>query len=370
MEIKIERYEKGSETLSVLEKKWKKLEKGSTNVTIFTSWHWIGCWLNILNFPAWVIEIEINQEIIALGIFVQKNTGIWPFNKKQLWLNKTGQQELDQIWIEYNDFVIHEEYEQQFYSTILPQLVDKLTSSFDEVHIDCTCNETFDAIKGSRLKMDTVGYVKTLQKNIDDLDLTLGFSKNTRQQIKRSEKLLKESGKLVLEIANNAQSREAFLKETAELHIKRWGNTPWGSGFQNPHFVDFHYDLIAQADTYLLKLVHNERCIACGYYLIYRNRVYFYLSGIEFNDDNRIKVGLVFHYMAMELFKGKGFLTYDFLGGDARYKKSLSDTPYPLYSWVISKVNWIYRIEQTIRLIKNHLHSAKNKIRKTLSNLS
>jgi CelD/BcsL family acetyltransferase involved in cellulose biosynthesis len=60
-----------------------------------------------------------------------------------------------------------------------------------------------------------------------------------------------------------------------------------------------------------------ERALASG-------RVYFYQSGLEYAEDNRLNPGLVSHYHAVQYCLAQGYQEYDFLGGYLRYKRSLA----------------------------------------------
>lgn len=55
-----------------------------------------------------------------------------------------------------------------------------------------------------------------------------------------------------------------------------------------------------------------------------RGRLLFYQGGIASFADNRLKPGLAVHALCMEECVRRGIDEYDFLAGDARYKRELS----------------------------------------------
>lgn len=349
MEIRLEPLSTHPESIHLLENRWKQLESASDTVTFFTSWFWIGCWLPNLKKETWLLEIEDKGKLVALGIFIERETGIWPFNKKQLWMNKTGEQKLDQMWVEYNDLIVHRDYTNHFSSDLWQTIFDLKSLNCQEVHVDITKHRLPHGFNG-RHKMQTEGFLKHLDEGSQDILSTL--SRNTRQQINRSRRLLEQRGELMLTASYDSQSRRDMLAQISVKHKEQWGNSEWGSGFDNPAFCDFHEKLIEQSQTVLLKLSVGETELAFGYYFYFRDSAYFYLSAIERDKDNKIKVGLVFHVMAMKYFQDLGFKKYDFLGGDARYKASLSDYSYPLYSWCLSRKNWITTVEAFARKMR------------------
>ncbi|TAP41429.1 GNAT family N-acetyltransferase [Alteromonas sp. KUL49] len=150
----------------------------------------------------------------------------------------------------------------------------------------------------------------------------------------KSEEQLKnvtsEFGELSISAAVDSELVNDFHALGA-LHISQWGETPEGSGFQNPAFVKHHETILnlAPSSVEILQVRAGDTLVAYGYYLIHNRRAYFYCSGINFDiATNSIKPGYLLHYLAMCHFSEQGLLSYDFLGGDYRYKKSLSNHNY------------------------------------------
>lgn len=341
-------------SFSQLEELWTKLELKSSTTSFFISWHWVSSWLSTIGQEPFILMGYKNDTVVALGIFHVNTVGIWPFKKNVWWLNKTGQQSADQVWIEYNDILFDDSLNETEKSQIRQSPLTQNKSSLQEVHYDLTQFCPDDSL----VKTKTTGYITKLQDQDSELDILSIFSKNTRQQIKRSIKLLESRDSLNLVAAQNA---EEYFDEICEKHIEQWGDSRWGSGFENPLFCQFHKHLHKNQKTQMLKLEIGGQPIAFGYYFLYKKKVSFYLSAIEKYDDNRIKVGLVFHYMAMNYFQQQGFESYDFLGGDARYKKSMSTSSYTLYSWYLEQKNMFSLLKNTILRIRNKFNQSEEK---------
>jgi CelD/BcsL family acetyltransferase involved in cellulose biosynthesis len=60
----------------------------------------------------------------------------------------------------------------------------------------------------------------------------------------------------------------------------------------------------------------------------------FYQSGFIEVDDNRLKPGLSTHAACMQECMNRGFLAYNFLAGEARYKRELANSERMLKSAV------------------------------------
>ena len=261
------------------------------------------------------------------------------------------------MWIEYNDFLLNPDFAEESREAILEFLLKQNTLPWRELHIDMCFD--YSAYQQSvqripaltiREKLSTPGYKNDLTAQV----LLKGFSKNTQKQINRSIKLLEQQGDLQLQIAA-MEDKLLWLESIADLHKQQWRPTEWGSGFDNPVFTQFHQSLIKQQSTVLIKLNLNNKALAYGYYFCFNNQVLFYLSAMEKSDDNRIKVGLVLHYKAMQYFAEIGFQEYDFLAGEARYKSSLSDQQYNMTSFCIVKKGLRSSLENALRWLKNRL---------------
>ena len=81
----------------------------------------------------------------------------------------------------------------------------------------------------------------------------------------------------------------------------------------------------------------------------------FYQSGIAYEADNRLKPGLVCHAHAVAYNAAAGHRIYDFLGGEARYKKSLSTDAAHVreLTWsTIQRPRFRFALEARARLVR------------------
>ena len=100
--------------LDLLKKKWVQLET-KLEPHFFLSWDWIGTWLESYKFQYTVISAyNKNQELVALAIFTKSVTTRHSILKStQLKLHQTGANQEDQIWIEYNNFLVDPNIQQE-----------------------------------------------------------------------------------------------------------------------------------------------------------------------------------------------------------------------------------------------------------------
>ena len=153
-----------------------------------------------------------------------------------------------------------------------------------------------------------------------------------------------------------------MLEPAAQLHRQRWPGLK--SGFNNPHFKLFHNELIKRnfnsrcIDVLCLKVNNSPLCYL--YNFVYNGYVYFYLSGIAYEKDNRLKPGLLAHAMAISLYASQGFTTYDFMGGQGQYKASLSNHQEPLIITSFQKKQPLFILKHWLDTAKSYFTSSGN----------
>lgn len=123
---------------------------------------------------------------------------------------------------------------------------------------------------------------------------------------------------------------QRFLQE---LHGERWGDTH-GGAFRSERFADFHgrvMPLLFEKEALeLLWLEVGNAPVAIAYNIVWNGRVYFYQSGRRVDLPREVRPGIVLHARAIQRAIESGRREYDFLNGDARYKRQLSLASRPL----------------------------------------
>jgi CelD/BcsL family acetyltransferase involved in cellulose biosynthesis len=76
------------------------------------------------------------------------------------------------------------------------------------------------------------------------------------------------------------------------------------------------------------------------------------LSALTTFDENKIKVGITLHVKAIQHYVDNGIYSYDFLGGDARYKKSLSNKAYNLSLVCFQRNHFLLKLENKFKNYK------------------
>ena len=303
---------------------------------------WLGNWLRIaLTKPDLFILLE-NTKPVGFCFFTIKRIKRYGISWKAAYLNQSGEPSIDQIWVENNRFFCPEHYQLEFLRLISDTLFTHYSVS--EMLISLTDQRlTFDSISNNSALYssdDNLSYVKKLNDftSVDDILFTL--SKNSRYQLRRSIKRLKEHvGEIQLSLPQTRAEQDSFFNQMSSLHIARWGKTNEGSGFNNGKFVSFHKMMLTTSETAVIVKLHATNVdLGYAYFITQNNTAYFYCSAITHSPElTPFKVGHILHLYCMQYFASLGYHTYDFLAGDYRYKQSLSDTTYTMYTYKLVK---------------------------------
>lgn len=325
--------------IDALATQWRALER-DVSPSFFLSWCWIGTWLKTLvpqakNTSFHLVKTYDKETLIGLCIAsLSKRYYLKLIPSSALRLHQTGEACLDQIWPEYNGLLVARGREEEVYDSVLSKLKQGLV--WHEVIAGVITSQVGQYFTRFGLSCDVVSRsysycvdLASLREN--QADYLSSLSRNSRHQIKRSLKLYNAIAPAQLVFARDKHQAYAFFDSIAPLHRERWGD---GSGFNNPAFMAFHKALIEQGmEDGSVELA----CFAVGdcevgylYNFIMGDRLYFYLSAIDYNNplfqDKRMKPGLVMHALRIQhsIDHQAQLKTYDFMGGDSRYKQSLA----------------------------------------------
>lgn len=346
-----------------LRKHWRRIQS-TKNVPFFLTWSWIKVWIDTYAPEYLVITAEFNNEVVAIGLLTYSREFRHKFVfSRQLRLHQMGDPDMDQIWMEYNDFLCLEEHQVKAVNACLKALQhdmfewdeivmsmmslsrgQEITRSYENAFIDV--HRTCYAANLSNIRKSDKTYLESLRAN-------------TRYQIRRSTDLYREKfGEAELQVARNKDEAVDFFREAGPLHMERWDD----SGYQNSLFVRFHENLIRESEGHqidLIRLRFGSTTIAVMYYHIVDKRVFFYLHGLKYDNDSKLKPGLVAHSLASQYYLEAGMDTYDYMGGYSQYKLQLAERIEDLVTVFIQKPKLRFVIENFGRNVKHYMLSRK-----------
>ena len=329
----------------------------TSQYSFFLSWPWVSTWLKLLINEKIYIQLVViydNEQPVAC-FFIKKKKSIKLIGgvNRSYYFNTTGIEYYDEISVEYNSILMTDGQYIKYIISIFKDNIYNWNKLFFQ-GFNCGLNKYQDTLLSS-YKVNEKSKIScfvdlTKIKNTDYLNL---LSANTRYQIKRSIKEYKKIGSIEVIHASNLNEAYEMYEKLKVLHQKAWIKRGKKGSFSNKFLDKFHMNLLKnyflQGYIQLVHILSGEETIGILYNFVYENKVYCYQSGFHYKEDNHFRPGLVSHYYSIISNYRKSNTTYDFLVGDARYKKSLS-TDYNLLYWSeVQKKEFYFFIENKIR---------------------
>ena len=188
-------------------------------------------------------------------------------------------------------------------------------------------------------------------------DYLAGLGKNTRARIRKA---IRHYGadRLRLEVADSRERSRSWLDRLRDLHQHHWQSKGQSGAFSSDAINRFHDSLVEDCHDNgtirLLRISAGSTLLGYLYNFVYQGQVHFYQSAFNY-EHARLSPGLLCHYLAIQHYLGEGARTYDFLAGDSRYKRSLSNQQYEMRWILLQRDRLRFRLERRMRLAKHML---------------
>jgi CelD/BcsL family acetyltransferase involved in cellulose biosynthesis len=299
---------------------------------IACGWTWTKTWLEHFGdlVPHWFAIAEDGGMVRGLALVTQGvRQKVGPVPVKTVHLGTAGEPIEDGICVEYNRLLVDASDRPAFARGIFAA-VRSSGLKWEEFLLDGFVPE--DA--APFLEEDASFFVRREPCPTSDLqairaaggDVIASLGKSTRASVRRG---LRGFGNAVTEWADTPDQAKDILDELIELHQRRWQEAGKPGAFAGERFRAFHRALIprllAEDAAYLFRVTSDLGTIGCLYGFIENGRVLFYQSGFGRFADGKLSPGLVAHALCMQACLDKGLNEYDFLMGDMRYKRELSN---------------------------------------------
>ncbi len=337
--------------LRLLEQRWRAFAP-EAGASFFQDWTWVGC-LAAQRYPDPVLlEVFRHDRLVALALF---NRRVSRHEGESLYLHESTDPVLASTFIEHNGPLVAVS-DPVLRQAILADLLIKAMNDrrgpekarprrlvLSGVGPDCAAAAVLCGGSVAESSVRVAPYVDFRlitpgQPFIDRL------SRNTRHQLRRSNRHYAETGALTLRRAETVQTGLEYLAELIRLHDITWTARGKAGAFATPAVRRFHQALIAtgvpSGEVDLLRVASGSSVI--GYLMNFNHRgiVSAYQSGFNYGDAGpHQKPGLTCHYLAIESYRAAGVEIYDFLAGADRYKLSLANAQRWLH-WLSVGPRW------------------------------
>lgn len=329
-----------------LEQDWCYLQ-ARTECSYFQSWGWIGTWLDQVagDLRPLVLQILLEGRLVGMGLLVERGMlrrRVFP--SKALFLNEYPFDDRNMI-MEYNGLLVERGSVGDVYRAVY-EYFSKTGRTHDEVHFGAVTGEVVSSLK--KVSAGTLNFAineesRAWQVNLRGLEAGVdnylaSLSRNARGQVRRALRLYELQGPIEASEAESVGQAQAFLDRLKVMHEASWRSRGKSGAFANTRWENFHRTLIQnrfdKGEVQLLKFTHAGKELGYIYSHLWRKRVYMQQTGFRISGDNRLKPGYVAHVLAIQHNLKRGMDMYDFMYGDDRYKRTLSNRSEEIY-WLV-----------------------------------
>jgi hypothetical protein len=329
---------------STLAPTWERIHNMCPDASFFLSREWVDCWLATFggDLNPDLMTFVRDGDVVGCCLLVWRTQWVRGIPLRRVYLNCSGENEADSTCIEYNSLLSLPDC-----AELVAKALGKFlrTRYWDELLLPGVVEHSPICGVGSTLGKNEISvkpshFVELCRIRNDNAGFDSFLSSNTRQQIRRSQRLYEQaSGPCTFRVARTGQEAAEIFTRLADLHQVAWQDRGRPGVFASPQFTGFHRRLIHAVFEHnqimLMEVCAGAEVIGALYSFLHRGRVYFYQSGFRYTTDGRLKPGLLTHYLAIRHCLEQSLLNeYDFLAGDSQYKRSLATSSRPL-RWIV-----------------------------------
>jgi hypothetical protein len=348
---------------------WNKLLLQSAHASFFLTPDWVKTWLDVYG-PSLQPEILVFRDHDGPSgtcLLVRKKRRVGPVWLRSVYLNTAGELPADSVCIEYNDVLTTPGKE----AAVADALVAHLDRQpWDEFLLNgCQRDSAVLAIEQSLAtqiltrQKEPVHYVDLDVLRQTGISFADSLRQPTRKHVRQYLRYCGEIGKVSVSVATNAEQALTMLGELKTLHQARWTAKGMQGAFASSLFVEFHEALVRRCfpsgSILLIRVRAGDTPVGIIYGFVFRGVMYFYQSGINYDLPSRVSPGIVANVSAIQHCLENGLSQYDFLAGDAQYKRMLSSAQRQLEWVAVRRRSWKSGLVDSLRAIKRRAAASR-----------
>lgn len=308
---------------------WKQVDSENPTPHCSASWPWVRAWIDAFGdtVDARIALWRDGETVIGCGlVVVSTNRSVGRIPLKTIHLGTTGEIEPGGAWAEYVTPWLRREHETAAFIDLLLDAADQ--EDWHRLDLDGIAGPLFDSIgcyfhEVERRESPWFDLQQITKRN-DPQPLVLDqLGKSTKKNIKRR---LNKYTDLTTTWVDYAD--ESVLDELIRLHQARWNAIGLPGAFAGHRYASFVRSFVRLASNQdrfaLTRVADAEGTVGCQLLIREEGRVLDLLSGFV-DGEARPSPGLVCHFTNIVEAAKRGLDGYEFLVGDARVKRDLSN---------------------------------------------
>ncbi len=354
-----------------LARRWRDLAS-RCQPSFFQDWTWVGC-LAAERYPDPVLaEAFQDGQTVGLALFGRRRDRPWG---ETLSLNETGMPRWDAVFIEHNGpLVVADGVDGRVVTTRLLQAASAgATRCLALSGVDGAIADIAAELGGAVYHQATRTAPYVDFGTLGPLAFIDTLSRNTRHQLRRSNRAYAERGPLDACRAETVATGLQYFAEMVRLHDITWRARGLEGAFASPEVQRFHRALIDEGlprgEVDLIRIAAGGDALGYLMNFSHRGAVSAYQSGFDYGSAGpHMKPGLTSHYLAIETARAAGARTYDFLAGPSRYKSSFANAEQDLHWLRVAPVAHPFAWREGVkRLLHKHRSASPPAIKQLLT---
>ena len=342
--------------------KWDMIHSQCPDASYFLSREWVTSWLATFgeSLQPDILSFHIADRVVGYCLLVRRTKWIKGIPLRRIYFNCAGENPEDSTCIEYNSILAIPEFQLDVVKALVGCLRKR---KWDELYLQGFSSASpllglIGLLGEPEVTVRPSHYVDLRATRNEDGVYDSRLSSNIRGQVRRSRRLYeKAAGECTLHRASTTEDALKTFDRLIALHQSAWQDRGKPGVFASELFTQFHRRMIRtqfEHDRIMLIEVHaGSEPIGVLYSFLFRGTFLFYQSGFRYTTDGRIKPGLLTHYMAINACLADSNVDeYDFLAGDAQYKRSLSTDRRCLHWVVVRRRNLAGLLFRGLRWVK------------------
>ena len=313
---------------------WQPLHDASGSDSVFLCAAWMQTWVGLYgaDFQGSWVHWEVDGQVVAGCLLVERVVRVRRIPFRTMYLNATGHAVEPSPLAEFNDVLHLPGHGEAVATDLADWLRHRTWSRF------MLCGYRQAGAAAGLLGPLGPGNAEHVAKASRYVDLaaignrpflsTLTGKAGTqaRRNLREFELRL---GEITVRRATDVAQALAFFSEMRELHIARWSRREKTTSLSAGTVVAFHHRIIealfASGQVEMIRVGSAERAIGFLYNFVMCGKVSVFQTGFAYERSSKWSPGMVTHALAIEDYRSRGLREYDFLSGDALYKRTLSN---------------------------------------------
>ncbi|CAB4947683.1 unannotated protein [freshwater metagenome] len=314
---------------------WATLSALRGGLPVMRDRAWTDAWARTygdVTRPAYVLVEDAAGTLQGGALIASSRRWFGPVPIRTLWIGTANTPRGQEVCSEFSPVLAHPGREAEVVRAV--RATARRARRWDQIRIDGVPEDDVAAhvagwpAERVRRRADPAPRFR-LDRLAPGAEVATGLSGGPRRRARTSLRALAAAGRVETEWATSPDDVGDVLEDLMRLHQARWTRDGHPGLFGDGRFAAMHRGLLptlaAQGRAVLFRLRLDGETVGCLYLLVDGDRLAFYQSGFADLGDNRLRPGLVTHLHCMAEARDRGYAVYDFLAGDARYKRELSD---------------------------------------------